>query len=174
MAKKVVIVGTLDTKGDEFSFVNEIIKSQGVETIVVDAGIFEPTFEPDISNKVVCEASGHDLEQLREANDRGTNVKAMMEDYYTVKGIKIEVRIGLDCGPVVAGVIGENKFIYDMWSDTVNTASRMESSSIAGEVHVTARFKEAISEYTEFSFVERGEIDIKGKGKMRTYFINRK
>lgn len=79
MAKKVVIVGTLDTKGDEFSFVNEIIKSQGVETIVVDAGIFEPKFEPDISNKVVCDASGHDLDDLRKENDRGTNVRAMME-----------------------------------------------------------------------------------------------
>jgi len=79
MAKKVVIIGTLDTKGNEFSFVNEIIKSQGVETIVVDAGIFEPTFEPDVSNEVVCAASGHDLAELRKVNDRGTNVRAMME-----------------------------------------------------------------------------------------------
>jgi len=77
--KKVVIVGTLDTKGNEFKFVKDIIESQGVETFVIDAGIFEPTFEPNVSNKVVCEKSGHDLEQLREVNDRGTNVKAMAE-----------------------------------------------------------------------------------------------
>lgn len=99
-------------------------------------------------------------------------VKAMMRDYHTSDGTKIEVRIGLDCGPVVAGVIGENKFIYDMWSDAVNTASRMESSSIAGHVHVSERFKNAVTEYEEFTYVERGEMEIKGKGKMRTYFIS--
>jgi class 3 adenylate cyclase/Tfp pilus assembly protein PilF len=98
-------------------------------------------------------------------------VKEMMREYHTADGTKIEVRIGLDCGPVVAGIIGENKFIYDMWSDAVNTASRMESSSIAGEVHVSERFKEAVTEYEQFDYVERGEIEIKGKGKMKTYFI---
>lgn len=77
--KKVVIVGTLDTKGNEFKFVKDVIESQGVETIVIDAGIFEPTFKADVSNVVVSAKSGHDLERLRAVNDRGTNVKAMAE-----------------------------------------------------------------------------------------------
>lgn len=101
-------------------------------------------------------------------------VKQLMSDYRTADGTKIEVRIGLDCGPVVAGVIGENKFIYDMWSDAVNTASRMESTSESGQVHITDRFREAVSEYEEFEYVERGEIEIKGKGMMKTYYIESK
>jgi uncharacterized protein (UPF0261 family) len=77
--KKVVIVGTLDTKGNEFKFVKDTIEAQGVETLVIDAGIFEPGFTPDVSNEVVCQKSGHDLERLRIVNDRGTNVKAMAD-----------------------------------------------------------------------------------------------
>lgn len=75
--KKVIIVGTLDTKGKEFQFVRDTIEAQGVKTIVIDAGIFEPGFKATVSNQVVCEKSGHDLAQLRKDNDRGINVKAM-------------------------------------------------------------------------------------------------
>ncbi len=98
-------------------------------------------------------------------------VRDYMVDYYTDHGFKLDVRIGLDCGPVVAGVIGEKKFIYDMWSDAVNTASRMESTGQSGSVHISERFKEAVAEFDEFEFIDRGEMEIKGKGKMRTYFI---
>ncbi|PKL79669.1 MAG: hypothetical protein CVV25_07305 [Ignavibacteriae bacterium HGW-Ignavibacteriae-4] len=101
-------------------------------------------------------------------------VKDYMVDYITDHGFKLDVRIGLDCGPVVAGVIGEKKFIYDMWSDAVNTASRMESTGQSGSVHVSERFKSAVTEYEEFEFVERGEIEIKGKGKMKTFFMGSK
>lgn len=98
-------------------------------------------------------------------------VRDYMVDYYTDHGYKLDVRIGVDCGPVVAGVIGETKFIYDMWSDAVNTASRMESTGQSGTVQISERFKEAVSEYDEFNFTARGEIEIKGKGKMNTYFL---
>jgi uncharacterized protein (UPF0261 family) len=79
MSRKVVVLGTLDTKGDEFKFLKDIIEAQGVKTIVVDAGIFEPTFKPDVSNLEVCKAQGADLAKLREVNDRGTNVLTMMQ-----------------------------------------------------------------------------------------------
>jgi adenylate cyclase len=88
---------------------------------------------------------------------------------------EIKFRIGLDCGPIVAGVIGEQKFIYDLWGDMVNTASRMETNGIIGKIQVTERFKNVVSQTLTASqsltFEERGEIEIKGKGKMRTWFL---
>ena len=80
---------------------------------------------------------------------------------------KLRLRIGIASGPVVAGVIGQNKFIYDLWGDTVNTASRMESSGVAGEIHITELTRVELEGLA--AFVDRGEIDIKGIGKMRTY-----
>ncbi|MBM2815067.1 MAG: hypothetical protein HW421_1829 [Ignavibacteria bacterium] len=89
---------------------------------------------------------------------------------------QLQFRCGIDCGPVVAGVIGEHKFIYDIWGDTVNTAARMEEYSEPGRIQVTERFKEALSHPMtgshRMTFEERGEIEIKGKGMMRTYFLN--
>jgi adenylate cyclase len=80
---------------------------------------------------------------------------------------KLRLRIGIASGPVVAGVIGQNKFIYDLWGDTVNTASRMESSGVAGEIHITELTRVELEGLA--AFVDRGEIEIKGIGKMRTY-----
>ena len=81
----------------------------------------------------------------------------------------IELRIGLDVGPVVAGVIGRSKFIYDLWGDTVNTASRMQSHGIPGKVQTTERAFQRLKDL--FEFEERGPIDIKGKGRMRTFIL---
>jgi adenylate cyclase len=84
-------------------------------------------------------------------------------------GEAIALRIGIDIGPVVAGVIGRSKFIYDLWGDTVNTASRMESHGATGAIHVTDRARARLA--SEFLFEDRGEIDIKGKGRMHTYLL---
>jgi adenylate cyclase len=81
----------------------------------------------------------------------------------------LAVRIGIDTGPVVAGVIGTRKFIYDLWGDTVNTASRMESHGVPGAVQVTDRTYALLRD--RFRFEPRGEIQIKGKGRMATYIL---
>jgi guanylate cyclase len=81
----------------------------------------------------------------------------------------LALRIGIDIGPVVAGVIGHSKFIYDLWGDTVNTASRMESHGLTGAIHVTARARERLA--SSFVLEDRGEIEVKGKGCMRTYLL---
>jgi class 3 adenylate cyclase len=81
----------------------------------------------------------------------------------------LNLRIGIDIGPVVAGVIGVQKFSYDLWGDTVNTAARMESHGIPGAIQVTERAQRRL--VTAFDFEDRGIIDVKGKGPMRTYLL---
>jgi class 3 adenylate cyclase len=84
-------------------------------------------------------------------------------------GQPLAVRIGIDTGPVVAGVIGTSKFSYDLWGDTVNTASRMESHGVTGYIQVTARTYERLRD--GYGFERRGSIPVKGKGEIVTYFL---
>jgi class 3 adenylate cyclase len=85
-------------------------------------------------------------------------------------GGPVRLRIGLDSGPVVAGVIGRRRFSYDLWGDTVNTASRMQTSGVPGCIQVTERTRDLLGE--RYLFQERGSILVKGKGEMRTYFLS--
>ena len=79
------------------------------------------------------------------------------------------MRIGIDTGPVVAGVIGRAKFSYDLWGDTVNTASRMESHGLPGAIQVTERTYERLR--GRYELRRRGTIEVKGKGPMTTYLL---
>ena len=83
--------------------------------------------------------------------------------------LPLSVRIGLHSGNVVAGVIGRQKFIYDLWGDTVNTASRMESHGIGDNFQCTDAVRTLLDHRYEFK--PRGEVEIKGKGSMPTYFL---
>ncbi len=118
-----------------------------------------------------------------------------IRDFASQSGVPMEVRVGIHTGSVVAGVIGKQKFIYDLWGDTVNTASRMESHGEAGKIHVTEEVYQRLTlvngrsslgvrvtgehppmtnqpmTNNQFTFEERGEIEIKGKGMMRTWFL---
>lgn len=84
-------------------------------------------------------------------------------------GEPVEVRIGLDTGPVVAGVLGPNKLLYDVWGDTVNTAAHMESHGVAGRIQVADCLKKRLED--RFDFELRGDIEVKGKGAMRVWFL---
>ena len=83
----------------------------------------------------------------------------------------LRLRIGFDTGPVVAGVIGRRKFIYDLWGDTVNTASRMESHGVPDAIQVTARVHDRLRD--RYTFEPRGTIEVKGKGPMSTWLLQR-
>lgn len=84
-----------------------------------------------------------------------------------------EMRAGIHSGSVVAGVVGENKFQYDIWGDTVNTASRMESLGEAGKVNISRATYEQVKECSGLKFESRGAIEVKGKGRMEMYFVSR-
>ena len=99
--------------------------------------------------------------------------KGMYEDlakYNETADIKLNIRIGLNCGPVTAGVIGTHKFIYDVWGDTVNVASRMESAANPGAIRITENLKNML-EGKGFTFTEPIECKIKGKGMMKTFEV---
>ncbi|MFT6922372.1 MAG: adenylate cyclase [Crocinitomicaceae bacterium] len=85
-----------------------------------------------------------------------------------------EVRIGINTGPIVAGIVGVKKFQYDIWGDTVNTASRMESSGEVGKVNISEATYDLLKADPEFAFENRGKIEAKGKGEMEMHFVNLK
>jgi adenylate cyclase len=85
-------------------------------------------------------------------------------------GNKLRFRIGINSGPVVAGIIGQSKFHYDVWSDAVNIAARMESHGIPGEIQIARPTYELIR--NEFICRPRGAIVVKGKDKMETWFLD--
>ena len=93
-----------------------------------------------------------------------------LADFNKRNGYMLKMRIGVSSGAVVAGVIGKRKFIYDLWGDTVNIASRMESQGVAGRVQITDTTRRRLGE--QFEMEKRGVIDIKDIGEMHTWFLN--
>ena len=88
--------------------------------------------------------------------------------------VPFEMRTGINTGPAIAGIVGVKKFQYDIWGDTVNTASRMESYGVVGKVNISESTYNLIKDEPEYSFETRGRVDVKGKGMVEMYFVSLK
>ncbi|MEO1210684.1 MAG: adenylate/guanylate cyclase domain-containing protein [Cyanobacteria bacterium J06638_20] len=111
-------------------------------------------------------------DHLEAIADMALDMQAAIARFPPINQRPLQMRIGINTGPVVAGVIGVKKFIYDLWGDTVNTASRMESHGVPGGIQVTESVYHRLK--ARYTLVNRGEIDVKGKGKMRVYLLTGK
>jgi class 3 adenylate cyclase len=96
-------------------------------------------------------------------------MQALMPGFNATHGFQLSLRIGLHCGPAIAGVIGRKRFLYDVWGDAVNVASRMESTGEPDRIHTSEAVFHALQHH--FDFEERGLVNIKGRGLLRTYFL---
>lgn len=123
----------------------------------------------------IPDPSQSNAEQVIHAALEMQDYMAWQKEERMKKGLPyFEMRVGIHCGPVVAGIVGMRKFAYDIWGDTVNTASRMEHYSEVGRVNLSAETYELVKHQAAFSFEPRGIIAVKGKGNMQMFFVSKK
>ena len=144
---------------DIFSHFDMLVEEHGLEKIKTIGDAY----------MVVGGLSEGSADHLRRIANLALAMMASIERFERETGVSFSLRIGIHTGPVVAGVIGKSKFAYDLWGDTVNVASRMESTGVDREIQVSEPVVSALGD--QFGFDKRGFIDIKGRGLMDTYFL---
>ena len=142
-----------------FSAFDDLAEKHGLEKIktIGDAYMVAGGF-PELRDGHVKDVSAMALDMLKAVEE--CNLEA---------GQPVSIRIGIHTGPAVAGVIGVKKFVYDVWGDTVNTASRMESSGLPGRIQLSEQAAALLDD--DFVIEERGTLEVKGKGSMKTYWL---
>ena len=145
-----------------FSSFDELAVKHGLEKIktIGDAYMVAAGIPAAVSDPV------HRVAEM--ALEMQQTVAAMSSEF----GEKLQVRIGLHTGPAVAGVIGNQKLFYDVWGETVNTASRMESYGEPGRIQTTTAAKEELDQ--DYKFSPRGMVDVKGVGVLETWWLTGK
>jgi class 3 adenylate cyclase len=159
MAERLTPVEVVRRLSELFSAFDDLAEELGVEKIKTIGDAY-------------MAASGLSVDATRGAHamaKMALGMLARVEQFSHRYEDPLHVRIGLNSGPVVAGVIGKKKFIYDIWGDAVNTASRMESHGTPGRVHVSEQTRLRLE--SEYVFEPRGDVEIKGKGVMRTFYL---
>ena len=150
------VVGVLDQLFSHFDTLAERYGLEKIKTIgdcyMVAAGV--PTPRPDHARAIALMALDM-LDAMRASDEVGQ--------------FGLELRVGINSGPVVAGVIGRKRFLYDLWGDAVNTASRMESHGTSGRIQITRATYELLAD--EFQCEPRGTIAVKGKGEMEAWYL---
>ena len=149
------LVNLLD---DIFSAFDEITEKYKIEKIKTIGDAY----------MAVCGLPNLDQYHCHKIADMALDIIEFMEGF-SFQGQNLKVRIGIHTGEVVAGVIGNQKFSYDLWGDTVNIASRFEASGISSKIHITEDVKNKLG--TDYTYEYVGEKNIKGKGKMKSYFL---
>ncbi|MFC3811757.1 adenylate/guanylate cyclase domain-containing protein [Lacihabitans lacunae] len=148
-----------------FDLIVEKYQIEKIKTIgdaYMAAGGLPHPFEHSFRNVLLAGLEMQDFITIRVAENKQNNIPAF------------EMRLGIHAGPIVAGIVGVKKFQYDVWGDTVNTASRMESNCEVGRVNISETLYDIVKDYPEFDFEYRGEIAAKGKGEVKMYFVNLK
>ncbi len=156
-----ILVETID---HYFSKFDEIIEKYGLEKIktIGDAYMAAGGLNYDNDN--------HAKHMILAAQEMIEVVEQVKHD----EGIdgSFDIRIGINTGPVVAGVVGTKKFAYDIWGDTVNIAARMESSSEPGRINISEDTYKQVQSDFDFEFEYRGELEVKNRGHLKMYFVN--